>query len=211
MSHHDGGIVVTASPIGGARLTVTLPAANPAIVPAKRAPTPIMTTRRTFLLTGLAALAASACAVGNPATADAPAGTASPETTAPSVAPPSDRAVFVSHGPGDRPEVALTFHTNGDLRLARQLLDITTRRRVPITCFVVGSWLEQNPTWGRKLASAGHELANHTFTHPTFARLDGVAMASEITRCRDVLSKTSGSPGGFFRPSGTANPRGRPR
>jgi peptidoglycan/xylan/chitin deacetylase (PgdA/CDA1 family) len=99
--------------------------------------------------------------------------------------------------------VALTFHTNGDLTLAQQVLDIAKEHRAPITCFVIGSWLDANPAWGAKLRDAGHELANHTYTHPDFTKLSASAMLGEITKCRDALRRHAGDGGRFFRPSGT--------
>ncbi len=161
-----------------------------------------MTTRRTFLIGGLAAVAATACAAAPTDALHTP-DTSGPTLPATTRTTDSSRAAFVSHGPQDRPSVALTFHTNGDLRVAQKLLDITTKRRVPITCFVVGNWLETNPTWAAKLTDAGHELANHTYTHPDVTKLDAVQLADEINRCRDILTRLSGSPGHYFRPSGT--------
>lgn len=161
-----------------------------------------MTTRRTFLLGGLAAVAATAC--GHPPPDAQPrSDNPSPPPTSPTSTTDTSRAAFVSHGPQDPNVVALTFHTNGDLRLAQQLLDITAKRRVPITCFVVGNWLEANPTWAAKLRDAGHELANHTYSHPDVTKLDAAHLADEINRCRDVLTRLAGAPGHYFRPSGT--------
>ena len=72
-----------------------------------------------------------------------------------------------------------------------------------ITAFVVGNWLDANPSWGKRLVDAGHEVANHTYTHPSFLALSRDAMLDEIVRCRDVLTRTAGTAGTFFRPSGT--------
>lgn len=114
-------------------------------------------------------------------------------------------ATFVSHGPTDTRQVALTFHTNGDLVLAQQLLDLFATRKVHVTNFVVGNWLAQHPDWGKRLVDGGHEPANHTYTHTHFARLSPAQMSDEVTRCRDILAKTTGSGGRLFRPSNTAN------
>ncbi|MCX7620468.1 MAG: polysaccharide deacetylase family protein [Acidimicrobiales bacterium] len=123
-------------------------------------------------------------------------------------------ARFVVSGRDDgrrpRSEVALTFHTNGDLRLAQRLLDVAASHEARLTCFIVGSWLEANPSWGRRLLDGGHELANHTFTHPEFAMLSPAAMRSEIVRCRDVLIRLTGDGGRYFRPSGTDDGLARP-
>jgi peptidoglycan/xylan/chitin deacetylase (PgdA/CDA1 family) len=136
----------------------------------------------------------------NPPTS--PAGTTPPATVATTVRAPGAPSLFVTRAAAPRNQVALTFHTDGDLRIAQRLLD-GLAGRARITCFVVGSWLDANQTWARKLLDAGHELANHTYTHPTFTSLSQSAMATEIVRCRDLLVKLTGSGGRFFRPSGT--------
>jgi peptidoglycan/xylan/chitin deacetylase (PgdA/CDA1 family) len=142
--------------------------------------------RRTFLLATTASLAALACSKQRDR----------------AQAPPT-RAQFVDSGPSTRNRVALTFHTNGDLGLAQELVDALAPRDVAVTCFVVGDWLDANPAWATKLLDAGHELANHTYTHPAFLTLSSDAMLDEIVRCRDTLTRLGGAPGAFFRPSGT--------
>lgn len=143
--------------------------------------------------------AASTTATNRPSTTTAPTTTGAPPSTGSPTAAP-----FVVNGDRSSRSVALTFHTNGDLQQVRSILDIAEARRVPITAFVVGNWLDANPSMGARLVQGGHEVANHTYTHPTFERLTPAAMATEITRCRDVLARTTGGGGGtWFRLSGT--------
>ena len=165
--------------------------------------------RRSFLAFGALAFAA-ACSSGGDDTAASssttttaappPSSTAPPTTTVATVAGP---ARFVDHGPDTAKRVALTFHTNGDLGLAQQLLDVLAAHKTVVTSFVVGNWLDANPTWGKKLVDAGHEIANHTYTHPSFLTLSRPAMVDEVVRCRDTLVRLTGTPGTLFRPSGT--------
>jgi peptidoglycan/xylan/chitin deacetylase (PgdA/CDA1 family) len=176
--------------------------------------------RRTFLIAAAASVAALACSDGGadsstststtlaPTAPTTPTTLSTPTTGAPTTTPTTKApapAKFVDTGPHDRGRVALTFHTNGDLSLAQQLLDVFAARNVVVTAFIVGEWLEANPTWAKKLLDAGHELANHTYSHQTFYKLSPDAMRDEIVRCRDVITRLSGSPGAFFRPSGTDN------
>jgi peptidoglycan/xylan/chitin deacetylase (PgdA/CDA1 family) len=114
-------------------------------------------------------------------------------------------AAFVAHGPRDRAQVALTFHLSGDRALVDQLLTTLSAHQTVATAFVVGRWLDANPDVARTLRQDGHELANHTYTHPTFHRLAPPAMATEITRCRDTLERLAHTPGDYFRLSGTSN------
>ena len=168
--------------------------------------------RRTFLAAAAASLVALACSDGGDATSrssrstrpNVPSTTTRRDSTPPEPQTESPaRARFVDAGPTDEPRVALTFHTDGNLVLAQQLLDELANKNVVMTAFIVGEWLDANPSWARKLLDGGHELANHTYTHPAFASLSPAEMRDEIDRCRDVLVRLGGSPGAFFRPSGT--------
>jgi peptidoglycan/xylan/chitin deacetylase (PgdA/CDA1 family) len=86
------------------------------------------------------------------------------------------------------------------------VLDIVEGRGLVMTAFVVGSWLDANPTMGARLANGGHDLANHTYTHPSpFDALTSAQMDTEIERCRAALVAHAGTPGSWFRPSGTDN------
>jgi peptidoglycan/xylan/chitin deacetylase (PgdA/CDA1 family) len=161
--------------------------------------------RRTFLVAAAASIAALSCSDGTGGTGKASANPTTTTVATPGAPPPTApaRARFVDAGPRGTERIALTFHTNGDLTLAQQLLDTLADRKVAVTAFVVGTWLDANPSWARRLLDAGHELANHTYTHPTFGSLSPDAMRDEIVRCRDLLVRLTGTGGAFFRPSGT--------
>ena len=177
--------------------------------------------RRTFLAAAAAGVVAIACSSGDDSSTGArtaPTDTAGPTATSGSTStsapPPSTKvpapARFVSTGPHDAPRVALTFHTNGDLGLVQQLLDTLSARHVVVTTFIVGEWLDANPTFAKKIVDGGHELANHTYTHPSFLSLSEDAMRDEIVRCRDVITRLTGAPPTFFRPSGTDDGTAQP-
>jgi peptidoglycan/xylan/chitin deacetylase (PgdA/CDA1 family) len=111
-------------------------------------------------------------------------------------------ARFVQRGPTGSDAVALTFHVAGDPAAARRLFDEATRMQVPLTLFLVGTFVTANPGYVTELSKAGHEVANHTATHPTLGRLGAAAVAAEVRGCRDALVRATGQPGRWFRPSG---------
>ncbi len=121
-----------------------------------------------------------------------------PATTAPV---PGAPAVEVVHGLRSRAQVALTFHGNGDPALALALLQAAEARSAKITVFAVGNWLQAHPDLGRRILSGGHELANHTFTHPELGSLGEAAVEQEFALARDVIQQVSGSNGRYARPS----------
>jgi peptidoglycan/xylan/chitin deacetylase (PgdA/CDA1 family) len=173
------------------------------------------------LAAGLAA-AAAGCSHGRsgsaepasepiePAPTSEPAATGSPPASRParSTAPPHPAggpAVEVAHGPRTRPEVALTFHGAGDPAIALALLGMLETAHAQATVLVVGTWLAAHPQLAARIVGAGHELGNHTWTHPILDSLPEARARVEIERCRDVIARLTGSPGGHLRQSGSVH------
>lgn len=115
--------------------------------------------------------------------------------------PHTGPAVEVMTGPTSKPQVALTFHGAGDLSLATAILQIVKDRKARITVMAIGTWLQDNPQMAKTILAGGHELGNHTYQHLDINSLPADQITSEIVRCRDVLTKLTGSPGAYFRQS----------
>jgi peptidoglycan/xylan/chitin deacetylase (PgdA/CDA1 family) len=90
-------------------------------------------------------------------------------------------------------------------RCLPRLLDLFARHSVPATFFVVGRDLDEDPE-GRRLlrdlASAGHELANHSYGHPyDLVRLGRARIEEEIHRAHAAVGDIAGqAPVGFRAP-----------
>jgi peptidoglycan/xylan/chitin deacetylase (PgdA/CDA1 family) len=172
--------------------------------------------RRAFLAAAAAAMAAACTdhptapdpAASTVATRPAPSTTPTPaERAGAAMAPAGGKpARVVFSGPRTRRQVALTFHLSGDPALVSRLLDTAAGAGVPISLFAVGRWLGEHPTLVRRILADGHELDNHTWSHPVLGRLSRPAVAAEIRRCRAALTQATGSGGRYFRPSGMTRP-----
>jgi peptidoglycan/xylan/chitin deacetylase (PgdA/CDA1 family) len=189
--------------------------------------------RRTALRAGLAVLGTAAAPAVLAACSDSPkahqsgqaaaAASGTPSTTSANPASPSNRAGAVSNAvsgavPGTLPEVdhattgraqvALTFHGDGDPQLAQALLKEAEANHARLTVLAVGRWLGAHPELARRVLDGGHELGNHTENHIDISRLSPAAAFAEIEACAARLTKLTGSPGVWFRPSQTqhANP-----
>lgn len=163
-------------------------------------------TRRSALLIALggAGAALTGCGSGGRPrpSATAAAASAALPPTAPSAQPSAGGpAVEVTHGPRNRQQVALTFHGAGPIELTDRLLSEAERAGAAVTVFAIGSWLAATPAAAPRILQGGHQLANHTYTHPDLARYTASQVSSEITRTRDLLEQVEGSNGTYFRPS----------
>ena len=127
-------------------------------------------------------------------------------TTSPAASPSPTRAALppeLTHGPRDRPKVALTFHGQGEAAQVRTLLDELEKGGARVTVLAVGSWLQAQPEMARRILDGGHELGNHTQNHAAIAGMDATHAYAEITACAQELKKLTGSIGSWFRPSQT--------
>jgi len=120
-------------------------------------------------------------------------------STSPPKPPPTGPATELVRASSGRPQVALTFHGAGELPLARQVLELLTKRGARVSVLAVGTWLGKDAA--AVVLDNGHELGNHTWSHPALAGYSPEPMYAEIQRCRDKLVDLTGSPGAFFRQS----------
>jgi peptidoglycan/xylan/chitin deacetylase (PgdA/CDA1 family) len=178
------------------------------------------TDRRGALRAGAGLAAAGALAAGcfattpsgTPAAPPTPPGTPGPaepsaekppadNTPAPHPRPYPARPTHLTHGPRDRPQVALTFHGQGDPTLARALLTAAERRGARVTVLAVGGWLDRHPEMARRILDGGHDLGNHTQRHLAVNVMPEAAARAEIGDCAALLHRLTGSIGTWFRPS----------
>jgi peptidoglycan/xylan/chitin deacetylase (PgdA/CDA1 family) len=116
---------------------------------------------------------------------------------------PADSTADLTHGPRDKPKVALTFHGQGDAAQVRKLLDELERGGAKVTVLAVGSWLAAEPTIAKRILDGGHELGNHTQNHLDIAHMQTAQALAEIETCANRLKTLTGSIGTWFRPSQT--------
>src|SRR5580698_9290932 len=74
----------------------------------------------------------------------------------------------VWRGRPGRKAIALTFD-DGPSPSTPRFLDLLAEFRAPATFFQVGSNVLRNPEIARSVPAAGHEIGNHSHTHPNFA------------------------------------------
>lgn len=109
----------------------------------------------------------------------------------------------VSRADTGRPEVALTFHGQGDPAGVERLLAVVERARAGVTVLAVGTWLGEYPAMAGRVLAGGHELGNHSENHLDMTAMDAATAYREIAACADRLTALTGSRGRWFRPSQT--------
>ncbi|HHU38249.1 MAG TPA: polysaccharide deacetylase family protein [Propionibacterium sp.] len=95
--------------------------------------------------------------------------------------------------------VALTFDDGPGVHSER-LLDLLKQEEVPATFFVVGQRVPTRAASVARMVAEGHQVGNHSYTHPEFPKLTGEAQRAEIERTDTVIVAAGAPKPTVFRP-----------
>lgn len=97
--------------------------------------------------------------------------------------------------------VALTFDAGAGSGAVSQLLDVLRDRGVRATFFIAGAFADRYPAIVARISAEGHELANHSYSHPDFRKLSEAQMRDEIRRGTiSILAASGGTMAPLWRP-----------
>jgi peptidoglycan/xylan/chitin deacetylase (PgdA/CDA1 family) len=104
--------------------------------------------------------------------------------------PVTDNSVGLTIDDGPHPLVTSLF------------LETLRKYRARATFFVVGEKVEECPELLRRMAEDGHELGNHTYSHPRLAHVSPVEALTQIRACGEVVGRVCGERMHLLRPPG---------
>ncbi len=81
-----------------------------------------------------------------------------------------------------------------------QLISILNDYNVKATFFVVGDWVDRFPESVKALSDNGHEVMNHSNTHPHMTQISKEKMLEEVTKCDEKIEKITKVKPTLFRP-----------
>lgn len=110
------------------------------------------------------------------------------------------RAIVYMLKPGAQKRVLLTFDDGPHETLTFQVLEALEGLGAKALFFVVGNRIGNNAHIIRAIASAGHELGNHSFSHEDFRGRSFSALRQDLERCQLLLADITGSAPTYFRP-----------
>jgi peptidoglycan-N-acetylglucosamine deacetylase len=96
--------------------------------------------------------------------------------------------------------VALTFDDGPDSRYTNDILDLLEEHDASATFFVVGNRVVEIPDVAKRIIQEGHEIANHTNTHPNLSTLSQSELNKEITDAEKAIFNVTGTRPNLFRP-----------
>lgn len=102
--------------------------------------------------------------------------------------------------------IALTFDDGPHSTYTTQILDLLAQYDAKATFFVIGERAEKHPDIILKIDNEGHEIANHTYTHPLYVTPE--KLERELKKTNEIIQDITGTYPTFYRPvAGTYNDR----
>jgi peptidoglycan/xylan/chitin deacetylase (PgdA/CDA1 family) len=102
------------------------------------------------------------------------------------------------HVPG--PYIAMTFDDGPHGVLTPRLLDLLASRNIKATFFVLGQCAQEHPDVLKRAAAEGHEIANHSWSHPAFSKMSDEGIRSQIERTQQIIQQVTGKAPVLLRP-----------
>lgn len=100
----------------------------------------------------------------------------------------------------DKKQIAISFDAAWGADDTQTLIDILAEYEVPATFFVVGAWVDKYPDAVKALSDAGHQVHNHSNSHPNMPQLSEAQMLDELQSCNEKITAVTGTEPTLFRP-----------
>src|ERR1700719_4529684 len=118
----------------------------------------------------------------------------------PSPAPSPAKPATYTQVRVDQPYIAMTFDDGPSSANTPRLLEILKQRNIKATFFLIGQNVAANPDIVRRILAEGHEVGNHSWTHPQLSKLSDDRVTAEITKTQDAIKDASGFTPTLLRP-----------
>ncbi|MBO5666053.1 MAG: polysaccharide deacetylase family protein [Firmicutes bacterium] len=112
----------------------------------------------------------------------------------------SDRLLPIYSVEQSEKKISISFDAAWGDEHTKAILDTLDQYGVKTTFFLVDFWAEKYPEDVKEIAARGHELGNHSATHPDMAKLSKEQMATELNKTADTIEGICGVRPTLFRP-----------
>ncbi len=110
-----------------------------------------------------------------------------------------DLPIYCVQKPENEKVISISFDAAWGNEDTQQLIDILGKYNVKTTFFVVGGWVDKYPESVKQLHDAGHEIMNHSNTHPHMTQISVEKMKEEVEKCDEKIKNITGVKPTLFR------------
>lgn len=100
----------------------------------------------------------------------------------------SSRLVPIYQVNRDDQKISLTVDGAWGSSRTEELLQLFEREEIPVSFFFAGIWLKNNPQLVQKILAAGHQIYNHSYSHPHFNKLNKAEIKAELLKTEKIIN-----------------------
>lgn len=100
----------------------------------------------------------------------------------------------------DGPYIAMTFDDGPSATLTPKLLDLLATHHIKATFFVIGENVAEHPEIVARAAREGHEIANHSWSHPNLGKMSDDSVRRQLRQTDDAIKNATGNRPTLMRP-----------
>lgn len=109
----------------------------------------------------------------------------------------------IYRGHPDKPMVSFLINVAWGNEYIPPMLATLKEHKINATFFLEGRWVKENPELAKMIVDSGHEIGNHSYSHPNMANISTEQMKEELSKTNDIIEATTNiTPTWFGPPSG---------
>lgn len=99
---------------------------------------------------------------------------------------------YITKGNPSFKTVALTFDDGSDGKNITKILQTLKSNNIKATFFITGKAAENHPQWIKSIVDNGHDIGNHSYSHPDFTKASAAQIKTELDKTEAAIKKASG-------------------
>src|SRR6266542_6379578 len=113
---------------------------------------------------------------------------------------PTEQSITFNSVHADGPYIAMTFDDGPSAKLTPKLLDLLAAHHIKATFFVIGENVAEHPEIVAREVREGHEIANHSWSHPNLAKMSDDGVRGQLRKTEDAIRSAIGNRPTLLRP-----------
>ncbi|THE14518.1 hypothetical protein E1I69_04390 [Bacillus timonensis] len=110
----------------------------------------------------------------------------------------------IYRGNPNKPIVSFLINVAWGNEYIPDMLETLKKHNIKATFFLEGRWVKENPDLAKMIVDAGHEVGNHSYTHPDMKKLSSELVREQLIKTNQVIEAATGiKPTLFAPPSGS--------
>ncbi|MCM3113924.1 polysaccharide deacetylase family protein [Neobacillus sp. MER 74] len=103
-------------------------------------------------------------------------------------------------GNPDKPMVAFIINVAWGNEYLSEMLATLKRQNVSVSFFLEGNWTKKNPELAKLIVTSGHEVGNHSYSHPDMKQLTASRAREQIQKTNEIIEAATGKKCIWFAP-----------